>query len=40
MAASTSSGWCELFHNLVVMKIWSRGIPDFLIAAPTAGSVP
>ncbi len=27
-------------HSLVVMKISERGIPDFLMAAPTAGSVP
>ena len=40
MAGSTSSGWCELFQSLVVMKISERGMPLFLIAAPTAGSVP
>jgi hypothetical protein len=29
-----------LFHSLVVMNSSERGMPDFLMAAATAGSVP
>lgn len=40
MAGSTSAGSWLLFQSLVVMKISERGMPDFLMAWPTAGSVP